>query len=322
LNSETSKSKGREKKRSREKSREKKLKRINENHEEPKKSDIFSKLETIDDIRKEESRVVEEKLKNGLIKIEQREKGEEEGKEKLSVSEIKKEIAALQSLKLKKNSEGEYEKAIKISKKIIVLAFSNNLKSLVKEENKFIEATKRKIIPEPTEQKNIEVIKEDFVSQNLIKEQKILDIKKTEVQEESNLKEDTTNINKEKVDLEQEKLKFEEERKAFEWEKQMMLEVKNFERDKAETDVENNIDDIIKVKVEEEIEKLGKEKLLLREDKERFEKKKREFEEKVELLKQERIALEEEKEAFMWEKEMFGETKKRERKKDNDLKNS
>ena len=122
--------------------------------------------------------------------------------------------------------------------------------------------------------------------------------------------------------MEQEKLKFEEERKAFEWEKQMMLEVKNFERDKPETDVENNIDDIIQEKVEEEIEKLGKEKLLLREDKERFEKEKREFEEKVELLKQERITLEEEKEAFMWEKEMFGETKKRERKKDNDLKNS
>jgi len=322
LNSEISKRKGREKKRSKKKPREKKLKCINENHEEPKKSDIFSKLETIDDIRKEESRVVEEKLKNGLIKVEQTEKGEEEGKEKLSVSEIKKEIASLHSLKLKKNSEGEYEKAIKISKKIIVLAFSNNLKSLVKEENKFIEATKRKIIQEPTEQKNIEVIKEDFVSQNLIKEQKILALKKIEVQEESSLKEDTTNINKEKVDLQQEKLKFEEERKAFEWEKQMMLEVKNFERDKVETDVENNIDDIIPQKVEEEIEKLSKEKLLLREGKERFEKEKREFEEKVELLKQERITLEEEKEAFMWEKEMFGETKKRERKKDNDLKNS
>jgi hypothetical protein len=320
LNSETSKNKDREKKQSRKKLREKKLKLINENHEEPKKSDIFSKLETIDDIRKEKSRVVEEKLKNGLIKIEQTEKGEEEGKDKLSVSEIKKEIATLQSLKLKKNSEGEYEKAIKISKKIIVLAFSNKLKSLVKEENKFIEATKRNIIQEPTEQKNIEVIKEDFVSQNLIREQKNLDPKKTEVQEESNLKEDITNINKEKVDLEQEKLKFEEERKAFEWEKQMMLEVKNFERDKVETDVENNIDDIIQEKVEEEIEKLSKEKILLKEQKDEFEKKKREFEEKAELLKQERIMFEEEKEAFKWEKEMFEEIKKHEREKTDDIK--
>ena len=72
------------------------------------KGNILSKLDTLDDVMKEESRVVEEKLKSGLIKSEQAEKEESVKKEKLTETEIRKEIDNLQNIKNKYHAEGNY----------------------------------------------------------------------------------------------------------------------------------------------------------------------------------------------------------------------
>ncbi|GAG79079.1 unnamed protein product, partial [marine sediment metagenome] len=50
-----------------------------------KKGSILSKLDTLDEIVKKESRVVEETLRSGLIKSEQAEQEEEIEKEKLTL---------------------------------------------------------------------------------------------------------------------------------------------------------------------------------------------------------------------------------------------
>lgn len=308
MNSDINKEKEREKKKKKKKFQRKKGEITKKAQEDLKKESILSKLDTLDDTMKEESRVVEEKLKSGLIKSEQAEKEEFIEREKLTVIEIKKEINNLQNIKNRYHAEGKYEKVIKTSKKIIVLAFSNNLKSIVNEENKFLNIIRKKVIQEPEE---LDIPKEDesmgapevdLVGKDIINEESFLELKETEIQEKNQIEEEKRNLKIAKQELEQEKLKFEEERKAFNWEKQMMEDLKKFERDKAEEGIEKNY------------------KLKFDEEKDRFEQEKLEFEEKEEKFKQERIRFEEEKEAFKWEKQMFEEVKKHEKERGNDLK--
>jgi len=158
-----------------------------------KKNTLLSKLDTLDDMMKEESRVLEEKLKSGLIKSEQAEKEETVEIKKLTVIEIKKEIDNLQNIKNKYHTEGNYEKVIKISKKIMVLAFSNNLKSVVNEEKGFLDIIRKNVIQEPEE---LNILKEDestgtpeldLIGKDIINEESFLELKETEIQEKNQL---------------------------------------------------------------------------------------------------------------------------------------
>jgi len=239
LNSDNNREKEKKKKKKMKKSKGEKGEIPNEVQVGMKKNALLSKLDTLDDIMKEESRVIEEKLKSGLIKSEQAEKEETVEKKKLTVIEIKKEINNLQKIKNKYHAEGKYEKAIKTSKKIIVLAFSNNLKSVVNEENKFLNIIRKKVIQEPEE---LDIHKEDesmgppevdLVGKDIINEESFLELKETEIQEKNQIEEEKRNLKIAKQELEQEKLEFEEERKAFNWEKQMFEEVKKHEKERG-----------------------------------------------------------------------------------------
>jgi len=257
LNSEINKEK--EKKKKKKKSKEKKGDITGKTHKGIKKNDIFSKLDTIDVIRKRESLIVEESLRVGIIKSEQAEKEENIEREKLTVIEIKKQINNLQKIKNKHHSEGNYEKAIEISKEIIVLAFSNNLKSLVNEENNFLDIIREKIIQEP---KKLNIHKEDEGVGVLeaLNDNVIVELKETEIQEKAQFEDEKRKFKMIKQEFEQEKLKFkeekdrfeqeklqfeekgdkleqertrfEEEKEAFNWEKQMFEEVKKHEKEK------------------------------------------------------------------------------------------
>ena len=260
MNSDINKDKEKKKKKKEKKFHGKKGEITSKVQGDQKKGSILSKLDTLDEIVKKESRVVEETLRSGLIKSEQAEQEEEIEKEKLTVSEIRKKIDILQNLKHKNHSEGNYEKAIEISKKIIVLAFSNNLKSLVNEEKDFLEIVKSEVFQEPEKLRSTGVIKEELVNQNTIKEGVMLKLEEANTQEKSKVEEENLIFKKAKGDFEQERLvfqeekeifeqeklkfeekrenlkqervRFEEEKQAFKWEKQMFEEIKKHEKEK------------------------------------------------------------------------------------------
>ncbi len=239
MNSDINKEKEKEKKLKVKKSKGKKLGTTNEIQEGMKKNSILSKLDTLDDVMKEESRVVEEKLKIGLIKSEQAEREEIPEKEKLTLNKIKKEIDNLQILKNKNQAEGNYEKAIEISKKIIVLAFSNSLKSIVNEENKFLEIIQNNIIQEPEkldihkEDAGIGIVKEELTKEEVIKEGVILKLREAEVQDKRKFEEEKLIFKKSKENFEQEKLIFKEEKERFEQEKREFEEkTKNLKQER------------------------------------------------------------------------------------------
>jgi len=210
-----------------------------------KKSNIFSILNRLDDIDKAKGQMEENKLRKGIIESEQLEKTEIIETEKLDFNTFRKEIEQLNELKNRYLTKGEYDKAIEISEKIIVIAFSNKLKSLVNEENKFLELMRNKEIQatDNTEilvkDKVIDAIKKEQIENITTKQEEDLKLDLIEVQEKQRLKEEKIKFEKEKekfeqekLKFEQEKLKFEEEKEAFKWEKQMFAEVKKYERDK------------------------------------------------------------------------------------------
>lgn len=283
----------------------------NENHEEIKKSSIFSALDKIDNKIKEETRAIEEKLRVGLIKSEKSKTIEDIEKEEIEINEVKKKIENLRILKDEHDKKGEFDESIEVSKKIITVAFSNNLKAIVNEEKKFLELTEKKVI-QKSETMEILDKKDDLGSTK----QEIENIEAKKEKASVKLKKTRTQENKK---LEEEKRKFMEEKEAFKWEKQMLEELKKHERDKGE--------DISKEKIELEVEKIEsdekkkyeEEKLNFKREKVKFEQEKLKFEEKREAFKQERLKVNEDKEAFKWEKQMFEEVKKFERDKEKSI---
>ncbi len=217
-----------------------------------KKSNIFSMLNKLDDIDKAKGQLEENKLRKGIIESEQLDKTEKIEAEKLDFNTIRKEIEKLNELKNRYFTKGEYDKAIEISEKIIVIAFSNKLKSLVNEENKFLKLMRNKKIQATAnteilvKDKVINAIKKEQIENLTTKQEEDLKLDLIEVQENQKLKEEKLKFKEEKDKFEheklefeeekdkfeQEKLKFEEEKEAFKWEKQMFAEVKKFERDK------------------------------------------------------------------------------------------
>jgi hypothetical protein len=254
------------------KSKDKGPRNISEIQGKMQENSIFSKLETLDKIRKEEGSIVEEKLKSGLLKSEQTAKEEKIENEKLTLIEIQKEIDQLQEIKKKYHAEKDYEKAIKISKKIIVKAFSQNLKSVVNEENEYIDITRKNLIQESEE---LELKNEmestgalEAVSIERVIVNKAIGVKESGIQEIDQLEDEKQNIKTAKLEFEQEKhkfeeenlklkeernkfeqeklefeerkerfrqqnMRFEEEKEAFKWEKKMLDELKKHERERS-----------------------------------------------------------------------------------------
>lgn len=295
-----------------------------------KKNNIFSMLDRLDDISKAKGQMKEEKLRKDLIESEQSEKGKRIETKKLGISEIRKELAKLNELKNRYHLKGDYQKASEISEEIIVLAFSNKLKSVVNEENKFLELMQNKKNQETT---NTEILEQDESLDTTKLEQKVktttqenisIKLDLPEIHEKQDLKEERLNLDNEKEKFEQEKLKFEEDKEAFKWERQMFKELKKHERDKeVGVKKENESAEIIEVDSEEK-EKFDKEKRDFEVEKEKFIQLRLEFEEEKEAFKRERFKLEkekdifeekkqqfkEEKESFKWEKQMFEEARR------------
>lgn len=296
-----------------------------------KKSNIFSMLNRLDNIDKAKGQMEENKLRKGIIESEQLDKIEKIEAEKLDFSKIRKEIEKLNELKNRYFKEGEFDKAIEISEKIVVIAFSNKLKSLINEENKFIEFMRNKKIQTSAntemfeEDKVIDSIKKEHIENVTIKQDVNLKLDLTEVQEKQKLKEDKIKFEKEKEKFKQEKLKFEEEKEAFKWEKQMFEEVKKFERDqeigikkknarieiekveseeKEEFDVDTDFIEKERQNLEEEKKKFKADKLKFKEEKDKFEQEKLNFGIEKEKLKQEIFNFGEQKDTFEknWEK--------------------
>ena len=273
-----------------------------ENHEEIKKSNILSALDKLDNKSKEETRFIEEKLRAGLIKSERSKTVEDIEKEEIEINEIKKKIENLRKLKDEHNKKGEFDEAIEVSKKIITVAFSNNLKAIVNEEKKFLELTEKKVIQKSETMEILEKksdlgsTKQEIENIDTIKEKASVKLKKARIQENKK--------------FEEEKRKFMEEKEAFKWEKQMLEELKKHERDKGEDTSKEKIDLEVEKIESDEKKKFEEEKSNFEREKAKFEQEKLKFEEKRESFKQERLKFNEDKEAFRWEKQMFGEMKK------------
>lgn len=288
-----------------------------EDQEEIKKSGIFSALDQIDAKSKEETRVIEEILRAGLIKSEKSEKIEEIKKADIDINSIENKIENLRKIKKEHIDKGRFEVAIEISNKIVTLAFSNNLKEIINEEKKILELIKKKRYQKPETVESLEneegssPIETTIPSKQVIetieprKEKVTLKSKKSKGQGKEKFEEESQMFMEEKEVFNQEKLKLEEEKEAFQWEKQMLEEVKKYERDKekepSKEDLKNEIDGL-------EIDEIKK----FKEEKEIFEREKAKFE-------QEKLKFEEEKETFNWEKQMFEEMKKHERSKEKNV---
>ncbi len=294
----------------------------NENHEEIKKSNILSALDKIDNKSKEETRFIEEKLRAGLIKSERSKTVEDIEKEKIEINEIKKKIENLRKLKDEHDKKEEFDESIEVSKKIITVAFSNNLKAIVNEEKKFLELTEKKVI-QKSETMEILDKKDDLGStkqekekMETIKENVNAKLKKARIQENKKFEEEQRKFMEEKEEFKQEKLKLEEDKEAFKWEKQMLEELKKHERDKEKDTTREEIDKEIEKNEGDEKKRFEEEKLNFEREKAKFEQEKQKYQEEREAFKQERLKFNEDKEAFKWEKQMFEEMKKHERSKE------
>ncbi len=283
----------------------------NENHEEIKKSSIFSALDKIDNKIKEETRAIEEKLRVGLIKSEKSKTIEDIEKEEIEINEVKKKIENLRILKDEHDKKGEFDESIEVSKKIITVAFSNKLKAIVNEEKKFLELTEKKVI-QKSETMEILDKKDDLGSIRQEKE------KMETIKENVNAKLKKARIQENKK-FEEEKRKFMEEKETFKWEKQMLEELKKHERDKEKDTTREEIDKEIEKNEGDEKKRFEEEKLNFEREKAKFEQEKQKYQEEREAFKQERLKFNEDKEAFKWEKQMFEEMKKHERSKEKNI---
>jgi hypothetical protein len=291
------------------------------NQEEIEKSGILSALDQIDRKDIEQTRIIEEKLRAGLIKSEKT-KSESEIKDiEVEINEIKDIIEKLRKIKKKQLDNKEFEEAIEISKKIITLAFTNNLKEIVNNEKEFLEQTKiisnhkseTKKILNKREDSNFTLLQGQTTNLKMGKLKPKLH--QAKIQDKEETEGESRRFMIEKEEIRQEKLNLEEEKEAFKWEKQMLEEVKKYQRDKKIGKVNEKInDEVVKSNIEE-IKKFKEAQLNFEREKKIFQKEKLEFEEQKEKFHQERLEFEEEQEVFKWEKQMFEEMKKQEKKK-------
>jgi hypothetical protein len=270
---------------------------INE-QESTKQSGIFSALDIIDTKSKEATRVIEEKLKAGLIKHEKSEKVKEIKKSVDDLNKTKKKIENLRKIKKEHNDNGRFEEAIEISNKIITLAFSNNLKEILNQEKKFLDLIKKN---RNRELETKSIISSERETEKIDLRLEITGHDKLNKQKKEKFEEENRRLVEEREVFKQEKQELEAEKEALQWEKKMMEEVKKYERDKEKDTLE--IDETKKFELEKEE--------FMRE-KARFEEQKLEFEEIKRNFHQEKLKFEEQKDTFKWEKEMFEEMKKHE----------
>ena len=136
------------------------------------------------------------------------------------------------------DENGELDEAIEVSKKIITLAFSNNLKTIVNEEKKFLELIENKVTQKF---ETIEILEsKDDLTPTTHEVEKIESVEKNKFEEDKlNFEREKAKYEKEKQKFEevreafkQERLKLDEEKKVFKWEKQMFEEMKKHERSK------------------------------------------------------------------------------------------
>ena len=80
-----------------------------------------------------------------MIRSEKSKDVDEIKKSEIDIKKIKSQIEKLREIKEDYNDNREFEEAIEVSKKIIAIAFSNNLKEIINEEQKFLELAKNKI---------------------------------------------------------------------------------------------------------------------------------------------------------------------------------
>jgi trichohyalin len=293
-------------------------------------------LEIIPEKKVEES--AEEKKEEKKIDLLEVQEETELKEEKLKVEEkdidkIKKEIEHMSERKNQYHDKGEYDKAIEISEKIIVLAFSNKFKDVVNEENKFLELLKNEkqksmVTTEIPEGSNyVDLTKNKAIGKSVKKESadlkldlKIIEEKQKLKEERAKFEKDSLILEEEKEKLVQEKLKFEEAKEAFNYEKQMLEEMKQYERDKdihindAEAKGVVEITESEKIVTEnnslkQEREKIEKEKKKVEQEKWNLEEEKKDFEKYKLMLKDQNEKFEQEKKDFQIDKEKLKQKK-------------
>ncbi|MFX1312202.1 MAG: hypothetical protein ACFFHD_06280 [Promethearchaeota archaeon] len=275
--------------------------KTNADQGEMKKSNIFSKIDMIDSEIKEESQVMEAKLRRGLIETEQIEKEEKLEEKQTNISEIKKKIEELRELKQKHYAEKDYEKAIEFSKIIINIAMKNKLKLIIIEEKEFIAELENEKSSKVLLRNQIENLKKkrSYHYNNEEFEEAIqIALKIINLAEQLNLK----SIKREEekfIDILQEKLY---------QETSQMIDFEKFE-DISDINENNILTDAIKETIGIEIKRSEVKK------KDKLEEEKQKFEEEKAKFNQEKLEYEEAKKAFDWEKKMFEEAKQFEREK-------
>ncbi len=308
------------------KERDKKFKSSNErkfpeNNQESRRDDIFSKLEKIDTISREESRTTEEKLRRGLIESKTIER---EKKSEVKIFEIQQKIERLKNIKLGLYEDGDYEKSMEIAKMIITIAEKNDINIILNEEKKFINATQKKIRPKkPIGEKIEELKKLRYSYYSSEKYEEAIQIAKMliEFASEANLDE-TVKIEENFIALLQEKIN-QKSSKVESFESLKDLELVNQKQPyspKIKEKSEKDLDTLLsakqikirtdKVKLEEEKENLKVEKREFKSNEESSIGEQRKFIEEREIFKQEKINLEEEIGNFNQEKLMLEEVKK------------
>ena len=291
----SSKKKKEKKKEKKKKSEIQETEKTKEDQDEMKKSGIFSKIDMIDSATKEESRVIEAKLRRGLIESEQIEKEEKKEESKTNISEIKKQIEELRELKQKYYDEKDSDKAIEISKIIIDMAIKDNLKLIINEEKDFIseiqnEISSRELLSDKIEnlkkEKHHHYINGEYkeaiqIATEIIDLAKQLDINSIMREEEKF------------IDILQDKIN---------QESSQMIDIEKIE-DIRDIKQRKIIEDTIKESIGVDLKRPeDKEKDTRGEEKQKFAEEKAKF-------KQEKREFEETKEAFEWEKQMFEEVK-------------
>ncbi len=297
----SSKKKKEKKKEKKKKSEIQETEKNKKDQDEMKKSSIFSKIDMIDSATKEESRVIEAKLRKGLIESEQVEKEENIEEPKINISEIKKQIEELRELKQKYYDENHYDKAIELSKKIMNMAVKNNLKLIVNEEKYFITKIQNKISSKELLRDQIENLKKkkhDHYTKEEYKEA---------IQTATEIIDLARQINLNSIMREEEKF-IDILQDKINQETSQMIDLEKIE-DIRDIKQRKIIEDTIKESIGIELKRPEIEK------KKRVEKEKQKFEEEKAKFKQEKREFEEAKEAFEWEKQMFEEAKQFEREK-------
>ncbi len=306
----------------------KKEKKDAKDQQKPNKSDILSKLDELDSFSEEETRATEEILRKGLTESKSTETEEDSKKIEINISNIKNEIEKLKDIKQKYYDNGENDKTLEISKKIIDLATKHNMAFAATEEKKFFDQLQNKINDSSTKliRENIDNLKkirhnhytqERYDNAILVSKQiidlaikdSLIAIKKEEEKwlslMQDKIEAQTSELNR----LEALKLKI---AKQSQINQDIVEEKANIEFDNKKL-VSNNITTNSKQKSEVITKEFKAVKDEFEEEKLKFEEEKLKFQEEKELLKWERQMIEEVKLRFEQDKlkdnEIVGEIK-------------